>query len=222
MVARKQFVESRVLGRRAHTDVFELGGEPRFLFVLFGGSGVDEEEYEQRGRSVVPALGELPGDLEREGVRAWIVHVTAPYDVPFSRFSTGRASASAWNAHVSSELLGAWPELPFFVSGFSGGSALALNGLQDDPRCFGGAALGWDAVPPDFARPAHWSSKLRLYSAPQDRVCNAPENRRVAEALERRGEAEVVRLRTGGHRLADYASSDGLGDLIRHADRLAP
>ena len=57
MKSHKRRVESAILRRTPHADVFEVGDRPRFLFVLFGGSGVNEEEYEVRGKSVIPTFG---------------------------------------------------------------------------------------------------------------------------------------------------------------------
>lgn len=220
MKSHKRFIASARLKRKAHADVFEIGLSQRFLFVLFGGSGVDEDEYELRSKSVIPLFDPVLEGLERGGTEVLFVHVTAPYDVPFNRFRDEPSAAEVWNAHVLSELLEPWSDLPFFVSGFSGGAALALNGLQQNSRCFGGAAFGADAIPPDFKCPDHWVGKLRLYSAPNDRVCNDPANRRIVETLESRGEAEVFQLRSGGHRLVDYAATSCLGELIQFASQL--
>jgi predicted esterase len=206
----------------AHADVFEIGATPSFLFVLFGGSGVDEEEYQQRSRTVIPIFRTVIERLANHSMNVVMVYVSAPYDVPFDRFSTDPSSADIWNAHVLSELLEPWSRLPYFVTGFSGGAALALNGLERDPRCFGGAAFGADALPPAFVCPTHWPEKLRLYAAPHDLVCNHPANRRLADALESRGQAERVELRSGGHSLADYATMDCLGEQIRFASTLVP
>ena len=218
----KRCVDSVLLERMAHADVFEIGTTPRFLFLLFGGSGVDQEEYERRSKTVIPIFGSVLEGLSNSNINAVMVYVSAPYDVPFNRFPTDPSSAATWNAHVLTELLEPWPQLPYFVSGFSGGAALALNGLEKDPRCFGGAALGADAIPPDFKCPNHWADKLRLYAAPHDRVCNHPANRRIAEALEGRGQAEEFELRSGGHSLPDYSTPDCLGELIRFAGSITP
>lgn len=222
MRSSKRRIHSALLNRMAHADVFEIGTAPRFLFVLFGGSGVDEEEYERRSHTVIPIFVPVLERLAKCAVNAVMAYVSAPYDVPFNRFATDPAAADTWNAHVSTELLEPWSNLPYFVSGFSGGTALALNGLEKHPRCFGAAALGADAIPPDFVCPDHWVGKLRLYAAPHDRVCNHPANRRVADALESRGQAEQFELPSGGHRLADYSTPDCLGELIRFADSMVP
>ncbi|MGE3239505.1 MAG: hypothetical protein AB7G28_01235 [Pirellulales bacterium] len=218
----KRCIESRVLQRAAHADVFEVGVKPRFLFVLCGGSGVDEEEYVERSKTVIPVFGRVLEGAARDGIRLVLMHVTAPYDVPFNRFSTEPSSAVTWNAHVLTELLEPWPELPYFVAGFSGGTALALNGLHAERRCFGAAAMGADGLPRGFACPEHWNEKLRLYVTPQDTVCSEPTNREVCELLTNRAQAEVFRLRAGGHRLADYSTAESLGELIRFANRIAP
>lgn len=218
MKAYKRSITSNLLGRAAHADVFELGSSPSFLFVLFGGSGIDDEEYERRSETVIPVFDEVLKGLP--GTKAVVVHVTAPYDVPFNRFAENPSAAELWKAHVLDELLSPWSDLPYFVCGFSGGAALALNGLQKEPRCFGGAALGADAIPRDFLCPDNWEGKLRIYSAPNDRVCNHPANRQVIETLEERGELEEFHLRSGGHRLADYATAECLGELLRFASSL--
>jgi predicted esterase len=218
----KRRFDSTLLGRMAHADVFEIGANPRFLFVLMGGSGVDEVEYCSRSQTVIPVFGKILDDVARENVSLVMVHVTAPYDVPFNRFASEPNAAARWNDHVIKELLQPLAPLPYFVAGFSGGIALALFGLHGDARCFGAAAFGGDAVPRGFSRPAHWKETLRLYVAPQDRVCADAGNRHVVDSLVSRGEAEVHQLRTGGHRLMDYVTHDGLGDAIRFANKTTP
>lgn len=204
----------------AHADVFEIGDQSRFLFVLFGGSGVDEEEYEIHARSVIPLFDRLLRDVEAGGLQATLVHVRAPWDVPFNRFAREPASALDWTRHVVDELLEPWSTLPWFVAGFSGGAALALHGVHAVSNSVGAAALGADAIPPDFTCPAHWHEKLQLYSARQDRVCQHPSNRSVAERLVERGDASEFWLSRGSHRLADYATPDCLGNLLQFARRL--
>ncbi len=153
---------------------------------------------------------------------AILLHVTAPYDVPFARFSEYPSAAELWKAHVMREILSPWAVLPYFVCGFSGGTALALNGLQSEVRCFGGAILGADALPQSLACPKHWAEKLRVYIAPNDPVCQHPANRRQIETLQERGEIEVFHLHSGGHRLVDYTTPECLGDVIQFASRIVP
>jgi hypothetical protein len=222
MQAYKRVIHSRVLNRMAHADVFEIGSVPEFLFVLFGGSGLDQEEYDRRSRSIIPVFAPLLQGLASHSLDLVMVYVSAPYDLPFNRFATHRQAAVTWNVHVATEVLEPWAELPFFVTGFSGGASLGLNGLHASLRCFGGAGLGADAIPRDFVCPDHWVEKLWLYVAPQDRVANHSVNRKLTEALVTRGQAKVVRLRVGGHQLADYATEDGLGSLIKLAGTLVP
>ncbi len=222
MQAYKRLVHSRVLNRMAHADVFEIGSVPELLFVLFGGSGLDQEEYDRRSRSIIPVFTPLLQGLASHSLDLVMVYVSAPYDLPFNRFATDHRAAVTWNVHVASEMLEPWARLPFFVTGFSGGVSLGLHGLHEMPRCFGGAGLGADAIPRDFVCPDHWVEKLWLYVAPQDRVANHPVNRNLTEALVTRGQAKVVRLPAGGHQLADYATEDGLGGLIRLASTLVP
>ena len=81
----------------AHADIFEVGTTPKFLFILFGGSGVDEDEYELRSRSVSAIFGSVLESLEHRRLNLVMAHVTAPYDVPFNRFSADPSSADTWN-----------------------------------------------------------------------------------------------------------------------------
>jgi hypothetical protein len=57
MKSYKRVIHSVLLNRKGHADVFEVGTAPNFLFLLFGGSGVDEEEYQRRSQAVSPTLG---------------------------------------------------------------------------------------------------------------------------------------------------------------------
>ena len=222
MRAQKHVISSSLLNRIAHADIFEIGAEPKFLLPLLGGSGVDEDEYERRSRTVIPIFDRLFEWLTRREINAVVAYVSAPYDVPFNRFAEEPAAVDTWNLHVLTELLAPWSNLPYFVSSFSGGAALAFNGLHKETQCFGGAALGADAVPPSFECPPHWTEKLRLYCAPDDLVCNHPVNRQLAQTLEDRGQAEVFQLECGRHSLVDYCTTECLGELIRFADHMAP
>ncbi len=145
----KHRIHSVLLHRMAHADIFEVGAAaPTLLFILFGGSGVDEEEYERRSHTVIPIFGPVLERLSHGAVNTVMAYVSAPYDVPFNRFASDPSSAGTWNAHVLTELLKPWSKLPYFVSGFSGGAALALNGLHKDPRCFGGGRTRGRCHPP--------------------------------------------------------------------------
>lgn len=217
----KRMVESLLLHRMAHADVFEIGTKSEFLFVLFGGSGVDEEEYRTRSATLIPVFDKLLALLRREKLSFALIHSTAPYDITFNRFANDSESAAIWNQHVLTELLAPWTKLPYFIAGFSGGVTLALHGLQAEPRCFGAAAFGGDAIPSGFTCPTHWKYKLRSYIAPLDAVAGGPANRQIEESLINRGQLEEIRLRSGGHRLSDYARQDGLGDAIRFANGIA-
>lgn len=205
----------------AHADVFELGAMQKFLFVLFGGSGIGKEGYEARSRSIVPIFEPLLQEFDRRSMEFVMVYVTSPYDVPYNRFVSEPEALAAWNKHITTELLESWNSLPMFISGFSGGAALAFNGLEKEPRCFGGGTFGGDQIPLSFARPKHWPVKLRLYSTPNDWVSKHPANRNIAERLVAGGHAELIQLRTGKHSLSNYCTMDGLGALIRIADEQA-
>src|SRR5581483_1436765 len=96
MRSHKRRIHSALLNRMAHADIFEVGDAPRFLFVLFGGSGVDEEEYERRSHTVIPVLGTVLERLAAGGMNVLAAYVSAPYDVPFNRFASNLAAAETW------------------------------------------------------------------------------------------------------------------------------
>jgi len=198
--------------RMVHVDVFELSDEIDSILLLFGGSGVDEQEYQHRSKSLIPVFGDLLQTLPPAGLA--LLHVCSPYDVPLARFAEDSASATLWNQHVIQELLEPWKTLPFWVSGFSGGAALALNGIHESSRCQGGAVFGADAVPASFLCPEHWQRPLISYCGPHDLVCNHLRNIDIMKKLEHRGQAESVFLTRGGHHLVDYAVPEALGHLI--------
>ena len=211
--AYKRCIQSHILGRMAHADVFELSTMSAGLVVFFGGSGVDDEEYIKRSKTLVPVFDSV---FDRNGESPiTFVYICAPYDVPYNRFALERKALANWNAHVLTELLDPWNDLPFYVCSFSGGAALALNGVHQDPRCFGGAAFGADAIPASFKRPDHWMRPLQLYCGPHDAVCNHPANQELYARLELREQVSQVRLRQGGHRLVDYATPECLGEFVR-------
>ena len=131
MQSHKRCIQSVLLNRMAHADVFEVDARPRWLFLLFGGSGVDDDEYLERSKTTIPIFGRVLDYLAKCGVDLVLIHVTAPYDVPFNRFSADPSSADTWNCHVLSELIEPWSRLPFFVCGFSGGGR---SGFERRPR----------------------------------------------------------------------------------------
>ena len=211
--AYKRCIQSHILGRMAHADVFELSTMSAGLVVFFGGSGVDDEEYIKRSKTLVPVFDSV---FDRNGESPiTFVYISAPYDVPYNRFAREPKALADWNAHVLIELLNPWSELPFYVCSFSGGAALALNGVHQDPRCLGGADFGADAIPASFERPDHWKQPLQLYCGPHDAVCNHPANQELYTKLEVQEQASLVRLGQGGHRLVDYATPECLGEFLR-------
>lgn len=208
---------SRILNRDVHADVFELGSEPSRLVVFFGGSGIDEEEYARRGKSIVPIFDPLLESLAASDLNLAFMYVTAPYDVPFARFADFPDEKEKWNEHILEELIAPWQQFPVFLAAFSGGAALAFHGIHQSRRCCGGAAMGADGVPADFVCPEHWNAMLRLYAAPNDRVCHNPRNRELFEGLMRRGQVEELEMPFGEHRLADYIENGSVEDVLRFA-----
>lgn len=214
----KKLFESTILGRVAHVDVFELSDAPEFLVMFFGGSGIDEDEYAHRSRSVIPVFDRVLTELE--AVPVTFLYVTSPFDVPLLRFASEPELASEWNHHVLSELLEPWDRLPFFLASFSGGAALAFHGVHEHVWCVGGAAMGFDGLGTTFSKPNHWHEPLHFYCGYDDRVCNQPSNQSVVDELVRNQRADVFQLRTGSHRLVDYATTECLGRDIQRAHRL--
>jgi len=87
MESYKRLIHSDLLNRTAHADVFKIGNGTAFLFVLFGGSGVNKGEYERRARSVIPLFEQVLDQAARIGMSFTFIHATSPYDVPLRRFA---------------------------------------------------------------------------------------------------------------------------------------
>lgn len=214
MRSSKSVWSSPLLGRTAHADVFELAPSPRVVVLLFGGS-CDEDEYVRRAATVIPVFDTLLSDPANTTCPVVFVHVTAPFDVPFARFDREPVTRRLWAEHVTTEVLAPWPELPFITCGYSGGAALALNGVHADSRCVGGAGIAATLLPRDFVQPRHWPDPLQLYVGDGDPVCHQPEASAAVERLSRTGQAECVRVPASTHRLSEYATPACLGDILR-------
>ena len=197
---RKVVFESKVLGREVHLDVFEFG-KPTFNLLLFGGTGIDEEEYQLRKESIIPLFNHLEDD-KVEDVR--IVYSTAPFDVPFARFGEFPNEISRWNRHVIEDVFERWKGDSFLVSSFSGSVSLVLNGIEKEKNCVGAAVLAPDGLRPDFSSPKHWQNRLIVFSSPSDRICSDPENRMIIETLVQSGEASEVEVAARSHTLFEY------------------
>lgn len=226
MRAAKLADASTNLGRTFHADALLLGASPTFLALMFGGSGVSEETYRERASTIVPVFDGALSRLERE-VSFAFVFVTAPYDVPFSRFDVEPDEAARWNRHVCEELLplvdgwlGPQAPLPRYLIGYSGGAALALSGHHLDPGCYGAGMIGADGLFDSIAIGAGWPEPLTLYYNLDDGVFDAV--RTTVTRLEGRKSAQCLRRKPGGHELADYISNESFGGLIRRAATRAP
>lgn len=222
MDAEKLVITSRVLDRMAHADVFRLGADPSFLFLIIGGSGMSGAEYDRRRNSVIPVFRNVLNGIDGLQADFVLVYVTAPYDIPLKRIEREPQLGAIWATHVLGELLLEWKALPYFVCGFSGGVLLALGSLAEHARCFGGAALGADALPSDFECPPHWRHPLQVYSGRLDAVSRRDENLRARVHLQSTGQAEIVEMSRGGHQLVDYATQECLGELFDFAAAIAP
>lgn len=214
---RKLSNRSLLLGRSFHLDLFEIGDTPGFLFLLIGGSGISKAKYEARAKTVNRLLGPALDTLEGELSFAF-AFIMAPFDLPFNRLHENPETRDLWNRHVEDELLVLLPHLPFYIAGYSGGCALALNGVHLLPRCFGAAGLGADAVPADLEENPDFEEPVVLVYGPSDRVFQA--NREVIEELVDEGLVVCLRARSGGHALADYIANLSLAGLIRRAARI--
>ena len=214
---------SAVLGREFHADLFNLGDEPAELLVLlFGGSGMSAGKYQRRGETIVPVFDAALHQLAAHHTLAF-AYVTAPYDVPFRSFPEVPGAVDRWQAHAEEELLpacgrGLAPDAPLYVIGYSGGMALATNGLHLLARCRGVGGLGADGIPGDLEQNPSWLESLRLYYNRDDRVFRA--NEVNIRRLEQEELARCYRRLPGGHDLTDYLSNESFSGLIRAIWRL--
>ena len=163
---------SYLLARDVHLDVFELGTQVDHLLLLFGGSGIAEEDYIARQSTVIPIFDSLLRNYHQTNLV--LLHVTAPFDVPFARFRDHPEHAQRWQNHILTELLTPWEKTPFWVSGFSGGAVLALSGVHTALHCRGAAVFGADQLSSQFQYPDHWPMPLQVFEAQNDRVTNDP------------------------------------------------
>ena len=206
----KVVFKSQVLGREVHLDVFEFG-KPETTLLLFGGAGIDEEEYQLRKESVIP-LFDCVKDHDLQHVR--IVYATVPFDVPFARFDEFPNEILKWNRHVTEEIFERWKGGSFVVSSFSGSVSLILNGIEREKRCLGAAVLAPDGLKPDFSSPKHWRDSLVVFTSPNDRVCSHPENRMAIQTLVESGEAQEVEVAARSHTLFEYVRQTPFLDWI--------
>ena len=216
--AEKIELPSKALGREFHFDLFTpASGQPEFLFIHFGGSGITRDEYEKRSRGVNPVFAEPLGELQAEFPFA-LAFYTAPYDLNYPRIEEDDEVAAVWLRHFNDELLPALPILPFFVSGYSGGMSLALAGPQLHERCFGAGGVGSDAVPASLTLKDTFREPVTCVYNLGDRVYT--ENEAVLKDLSRRGLVRVVRKLPGGHTFRWYLKNQSFQGMIRRAHRL--
>ena len=193
-------------------DVFEFGEEIATTVLLFGGTGIDEEEYQERKASVIP-LFNSEEDYNLGHVR--IVYATSPFDIPFVRFGEFPSELVKWNRHLLEDIFERWKDSRFWVSSFSGSASLVLSGIERDKNCIGAAVLAPDELKPSFCSPKHWRDRLVVFTSPYDRVCSHPENQLVVETLVKSQEAREVEVSTKSHSLFDYMQQAPILNWLR-------
>lgn len=221
--SKKIMAWSAFLGRDFHADLFKVGAGPaELLIMLFGGSGMTADEYRQRGKSIIPVFSPALHQLAADHSLVF-VYVSAPYDVPFRFFSEDEDACRKWLAHAEDELIpacskGLPPDMPLYFIGYSGGMALAVNGLHLLDRCKGVGGLGADGIPDDLEAGPSWLEPLRLYYNTGDRVFRA--NAELIRLLDEEMLVRCFRRLSGGHDLTDYVKNESFSGLIRSILRL--
>lgn len=209
MKAYKYLIQSQIFKRLAHADIFEIGkvSDASKLFIFFGGSGIDESVYEERAETLMPLFDSSIAKLEQRNINAVLVFVTSPYDVPFDQIVSDSELALQFEQHVLGELCSQWQNHTFYLMAFSGGAALALNGLHRHPNCRGAALFGADQFPLQWKVPEAWRHPVQLFCAGDDRVCSAPATLSRFKQLEKAGQVEWIECASGGHSLKNYIDS---------------
>ncbi len=207
----KVVARSEALGRTFHCDVFR-GRNARGVMLLFGGSGKSERAYRARETTL---NDKLVSWFEREPlVGMHCVYVTAPYDVPYAAPARFETTRERWNQHVREDLFTLFPELPFYLVGYSGGIILALGGAHMDPCVVGAGGLGADGIPEDVEVPLdgrrpRW--RLELLYTDGDPVFRF--NTEVVTELVGAEDARVRRVRGSNHRFETYLRAGALTAL---------
>jgi len=219
MLKRKIVAQSKLLARAFHVDRFRVGATPVQGVLFFGGSGIDEEEYSLRARSIIPVFDEWLDRLERADHSFEFAYVTAPFDVPFARFWEFPEELERWKEHVTTEIIPAVQSEStiqhhgFHLGAYSGGAALALTGAHHHPECLGAGMLGADGIPKNAERPAHWDEPIALYYNREDRVRQYNED--TIHRLEDVAVVTCMPERPGTHRFDDYLRNGSFEDLFR-------
>jgi len=209
--AKKIVVHSREFDREAHADLMEVGQSPSStMVVLFGGSGINEEEYTRRSKSRIQVLDNELLALERRGLSLRFAYVTAPYDLPLVTLNQ-EAVAIKWRSHVLNELLPELNSRRSFLAGFSGGIRLAFSGLEQSANCIGGAAIAPDGFPrPEtWEKPRTWRDPLMVFTGTRDLVFQKPAAMQPFRTLAGRGQANLFSVPDAVHQLAAYREAVG-------------
>lgn len=211
MTAKKILVHSKEFNRQAHADLMEVGQNPNStMVVLFGGSGIDEDEYARRSKSRFQMFDNELLALKRRGQSLCFAYVTAPYDLPLVTLDQ-EAVAKRWRSHVLIELLPELSSRRSFSVGFSGGVRLAFSGLEQSSSCIGGAAIAPDGFPnPEtWEKPRTWRDPLMVFTGTRDLVFQKPKAMQPFRTLAGRGQANLFSVPGAVHQLAAYREAVG-------------
>lgn len=205
----KKLIPSQIFKRLAHADIFEIGkvSDVPNLYIFFGGSGIEESVYQERAKTFMTLFDSSIARLEQRNINAVLVFVTSPYDVSFDQIASDSELAQKFERHVLQELCSQWQNYKFYLMAFSGGAALALNGLHRHPNCRGAALFGADQFPLQWMGPESWRHPVQLFCARDDRVCSAPATLSRFKQLEKTGQVEWIECASGGHSLKNYIDS---------------
>jgi len=221
----KIIADSIILSRQFHCDGFIVGKKPQFLSIFLGGSGMDQAEYESRLNSMPKLFDDSFISLESEGLSFSFVFITAPFDIPFGKFSEFPDEKFRWNKHLKTELLSIIEKklelhnnLPIYFMAYSGGTTLILSGIQLINRCFGTGVLGGDGINTQMVSGSNWKEPITLYYNRQDPIF--PYNKATIKKLYQDEDLIYYCNLHGSHSLKDYIKNESFSGLIRRADRI--
>ena len=218
MNGEKWIRKSKVLNRSFHADVFISKTKPKGIVLWLGGSGMDKNKYNSRGKSINTIFENTWNRLGHD-LPIIFIFVTAPYDIRFANFADFPEDKNRWNEHIESEILNTWQDLPVYLIGNSGGAALALNGIHRMSRVVGAGCMGADNIPENFEVPLDKSGepvwRLRIYYNWDDLVYN--KNESIIDNLIKKDFVEPPIGYEGEHCTKHYIENRSFDGLIKTA-----